>query len=94
LEAAKMRLNKETLREVGELLFGPDWITPLARALVSDKTGRPIDLRTVQRWANGQFEVPDTPHLRGQLAALARARGEDLEQIAVELETETMEIPK
>jgi hypothetical protein len=36
----------------GELLFGTDWRPPMAKLLN-------VNLRTLQRWANGQNEIPD-----------------------------------
>ena len=38
--------------EVGEALYGTLWKTPLAFAL-------DVDFRTLQRWANGDREIPD-----------------------------------
>lgn len=38
-----------TLNEVGPLLYGPLWQTPLAQALG-------VQVRTVQRWAAGEFK--------------------------------------
>lgn len=47
------------LQATGRLLYGDNWKGPLARALGINK-------RVVQRWANGQWEVPETvePEIR------------------------------
>jgi hypothetical protein len=81
-----MILNQTTLRTIGEALYGPSWQTPLAAALISHRTGRPIDLRTIQRWANGEFEIPQSPDLMKQLASLARTRGGRLKDLAKDLD--------
>jgi hypothetical protein len=71
-----MKLTADTLADIGEALFGPHWVAPLADAL-------DVNLRTMQRWAAGQFAIPDT--LRGELATLCRARGRGLERWAEKL---------
>jgi hypothetical protein len=79
-----MAFDRSTLREVGEALFGPSWQTPLADELISPATGRPVNLRTVQRWAHGDTEIPES--VWPSLAELARKRGKALERIAAKLE--------
>jgi hypothetical protein len=39
------------LHQTGEALYGPQWQSPLARALA-------VNVRTVQRWASGRNEPP------------------------------------
>lgn len=46
-----MSLDHKTFRHAGEALFGPDWQSPLAREL-------DVSLRTVQRWARGDYDIP------------------------------------
>ncbi len=45
------RLTPERLAQVGELLFGLEWVGPMTRALG-------VGTRHVQRWRNGQDEIP------------------------------------
>lgn len=53
-------MDKELLREIGVILYGPNFRSPMARYLgVSD--------RTVRRWLGGEFEVSD-----GHISALLR----------------------
>lgn len=54
------------LRQIGEALYGPEWQTPMARALG-------VSLRSVQRWAAGK-PIPDPDRLRADLLALVPAR--------------------
>lgn len=71
-----MTRNHDTLREVGEALYGPLWQTPLSEALeVSD--------RTVRRWAAGDSEIP--PGVWDDVGKLCRARGKALERWACRL---------
>lgn len=72
-----MKRNAETLREIGEAFYGPLWQSELARELA-------VATRTVQRWAAGEFNIPDG--VWGELATLARARGQALTALAAELE--------
>lgn len=49
-----MKRDAATLAKVGEDLFGPEWQTPLARALGKNN-------RTVRRWASGETApIPDS----------------------------------
>lgn len=71
-----MNLDHEALREVGEALYGSHWTAPLGEALdVAD--------RTMRRWANGEFSIPDG--IWPELAKLCRSRGRALERLAVKL---------
>lgn len=45
-----LRLTTEDFRAVGEALFGPNWQTPLALALMPDSQPKSA-IRNVQRWA-------------------------------------------
>lgn len=73
-------MNRDTakLRRVGEALYGSLWQTELARELG-------IAPRSVQRWAAGSHPIPHG--MWPKIAALARARGDALLALALELET-------
>jgi hypothetical protein len=59
-----MKHDQDTLREVGEALYGPSWQTPMSEALgVSD--------RSVRYWAGGR-PIPDG--IWGEIAALCQKR--------------------
>lgn len=47
-------MTPELLAEIGALLYGRQWIFPLARDL-----GDGYNVRTVERWAAGQRPIPD-----------------------------------
>ena len=79
-----MAFDHTTFCEAGEALFGPSWQTPLSAALVSPDTGEPVALRTVQRWAKGEFQIP--ANVWRDLAQLARKRGKELERLAAKLD--------
>jgi len=69
-------LDKETLCEVGEALYGPLWQNPLAEALgVGD--------RTVRYWASGDRAVP--AGVWQDIGALCRARADALQAWAARL---------
>lgn len=71
-----MKLDADTLREAGEALYGNQWQMALSLDLqVSD--------RTMRRWANGEFGIPDG--IWPELAKLCRSRGRALERLAVKL---------
>ena len=40
-------------------IYGHGWQTELAKYLLSPRTRKPVNLRTVQRWASGQTPIPD-----------------------------------
>ena len=72
---AAMTYDKDTLREVGEALYGPSWQTPMADALgVTD--------RTVRYWAGGK-DIP--AGVWKDLAALCLSRKHQLEAWAQRL---------
>lgn len=54
----------ETAVAIGEALYGPDWVSPLARVLGVNRS-------TTQRWKDGVTRV--TPRLAGELDALLKA---------------------
>jgi len=43
--------GRAQLARVGEALYGPEWVSPLGRALG-------VGQRTIQRWAAGEIDVP------------------------------------
>ncbi|ENE6639053.1 hypothetical protein ABNR98_004462 [Salmonella enterica] len=53
-------MNKETLKNIGELIFGKRWQTDIAKALG-------VDSRVVRFWSTGEREIPLT-----QIASLKR----------------------
>jgi hypothetical protein len=71
-----MKFDHMTLRVVGEILYGPGWPEGIASAL-------DLNLRTVQRWANGQNEIP--PWLWPKLAELCPERIREIEKLAAKL---------
>jgi len=58
-------MTPEQLENVGRRLFGHRWQTPMAGALS-------VAVRTVQRWAAGQVDIP-----KGVAAAVTRLDGHD-----------------
>lgn len=73
-----MGLKAKDLAKVGEALFGPQWQTPLAKALwVGD--------RTMRRWAAEDGETPDGAV--DDIRRLCMDRATDLLKIATNLET-------
>jgi len=60
----------DELEAVGRAIYGPQWVTPMARDL-RDMTGSPAD-RTAQRWASGANPIP--AGLRDDLRALIDAK--------------------
>ena len=62
---------------IGAALYGPAplWHEPLAIDLA-------VAIRTLQRWANGQREIPE---LQGELAALCHERSRELAWLAEQL---------
>lgn len=68
-----MRNLVELVREVGPLLYGEQWQSPLARALG-------VSVRTVQRWAADRSVPP--AGVRAELEALVKRRRAELDVIA------------
>ena len=69
-------LSPELLRSCGEALYGQQWQAPIARDLE-------VALRTVQRWAAGEFGMPEG--IGSELADLIRARRGRLTEIENQL---------
>lgn len=61
----RMKRDHETLGEVGRALYGEAWQSPLARDL-------DVNLRTLQRWAAGDFQIPEG--IWAEIAPLCKAR--------------------
>lgn len=70
------RMGAETLRKVGEALFGERWQSPLARALG-------VGGRTMRHWVAGDNPIPDT--LPFDLYNLALKREEALREVRGDL---------
>lgn len=64
-----MTFTHDHLNAVGAALYGPLWQSQLARDL-------DINLRTMQRWATGEFNIPEG--IPGEIAKLCKARGAEL----------------
>ncbi|MGD9613820.1 MAG: hypothetical protein AB7H90_01335 [Alphaproteobacteria bacterium] len=62
-------MTPETLRRIGEILWGERWFTALATALG-------VSQRTVRRWASGTYPVPHEWH-----APILRLVAEGIERI-------------
>jgi hypothetical protein len=65
-------MSSRLLKRVGEALYGPRWQSEVARDLeVSD--------RTVRRWVDGSYDVPDGVYL--DLLALCQERAAELDEL-------------
>jgi len=65
-------VSSRLLKRVGEALYGPRWQSEVARDLeVSD--------RTVRRWVDGSYDVPDGVYL--DLLALCQERVAELDEL-------------
>ena len=62
-------MRPETLREVGEAIWGAEWVGPMAAALR-------VAPRTVRRWAADQQDIP--PNVPSELIAICRDRRGEL----------------
>jgi len=69
-------MNRPTIREIGEALYGPLWQSPMARDLG-------VAVRTVQRWAAGDTEP--APGVWDDLRQLLAARGKQLDGLVKRL---------
>lgn len=65
-------MTPQLLREIGEALHGQYWVAPLAEQLVSPITGRPVHRKTVERWRDEEYALPET--LPDELAAAIDAK--------------------
>ncbi len=70
------RMPLDDLVRAAEIIYGPEWQTPLAADLK-------VALRTVQRWASGTMQPPD---VRADLAAICRRRSKNLLALADRLD--------
>lgn len=75
-----MTHDHKTLAEAGSALYGALWQSPLARDLG-------VAVRTMQRWAAGEFEIPDG--VWPELAALCLKRSRNLASLAKKLDSKT-----
>lgn len=66
------RMPFAELRRAAEIMYGPDWQSPLARDLE-------VSLRNVQRWAAGEIQPPD---VRTELALICQRRAKQLAALA------------
>jgi hypothetical protein len=73
MKAALMNYDTKTLHQIGLTLYGPGWVEAVADKLE-------INLRTVQRWASGQYHIPKG--IWNKLAALCLTRIAELQQLA------------
>jgi hypothetical protein len=70
--ADRAAASRRMLEAVGYSIYGPEWVSPIARDLG-------VSLRTAQRWASGEIEVPGRI-VGSELALLAKTavdRGTD-----------------
>lgn len=65
-------MTRAELATIGEALYGPRWQSELARALG-------VGLRRMQRWAAGDFAIPDG--VRADIRALALRRLIDIRRV-------------
>ena len=77
-----MKLNRKTLLEVGEALYGPSWHAPLADDL-------DVALRTMQRWAAGKFDIP--AGIWPEIADIAGTRGTRIKNLATNIRLTMLE---
>ena len=70
-------IGHETLRAIGEALYGDVWIIPLAMDLG-------INQRTVERWAADKQDIPSA--LADELLGLCQNRAEGMRRLAVRYE--------
>lgn len=71
-----MTFTHDHLNAVGAALYGPQWQSQLARDL-------DVSVRTMQRWAAGEFEIPEG--VWSDIAKLCKTRGADLDKWAKRL---------
>lgn len=64
-----MTFTHDHLCAVGEALYGPLWQSQIARDLG-------VATRTMQRWAGGEFDIPDG--VWAEIGKLCAKRGADL----------------
>ena len=79
----------QMIQQVGEALYGPRWIAPLARDLPNLATGATgVSVRHVQRWLRGERPTPAwiLPALIDLLRAETERRRAATEKLATDLE--------
>lgn len=69
-------MDKPLICTIGEALYGPHWVRPLAEALE-------VSERTMRYWQDGTREPP--AGIWRDLAGMCRAQSRRLEDIAAEL---------
>lgn len=69
-------MDPKTFALVGEALYGSFWVHQLGEELG-------VNPRTVARWANGKFKIPQ--NVTSELEQLCRERGTSLLKIAAGL---------
>ena len=73
----KIDLTPALLAEIGAAMYGEtSWKTPLAADL-------DVAMRTISRWENGDFQIPDG--IRDELAALLAAKAKKFESLRKKL---------
>lgn len=72
LRLLECAVTRERLAELATAALGPRWQRALARRLINPQTGRPMNERTVRRYASGELPVPDFVEIR--LRELRRER--------------------
>lgn len=66
-------MTPEQLIEIGEAIYGKNWKSPMAKDLS-------VKYRTVLRWANGTFSVPED--IEARLKKAVKVRAEDAQRTA------------
>ena len=78
-------IDGELFNELGAVLFGPQWQSPLGRALG-------INQRTVQRWAAGESKPPAT--VMNEVIEMFLAHAEHVAELVKRVSTEKLpELP-
>lgn len=72
-----MKRNGALLARIGAAMFGEHWLNPLS-------AGLGVNVRTVRRWRDDDFDIPDG--IWPLLAALCKQRAVDLFKLFHELE--------
>jgi hypothetical protein len=73
----------DTLRRIGQTLFGSEWKTDLARSLVPPRAPFKSMRRNIERWANEGVEPPEW--LWAELGRLCLKVSEDCAALAREI---------
>ena len=78
-------MSPDLLSAIGEALFGPFWQVELANTLG-------INRRTIRRWLNSEFAVPDA--ITDSLLALCKNRNVEILHLIKETEIEIAKRPR